>query len=107
MDDPALARRIGERARTLRRERGLTLQEVSGRSGITLSRLGRIELGERELSVGCLVRLARALGVGSGDLLGEPASGDPSVALASTLPDDPVEVRRRVLKALRALGGLP
>ena len=105
MDDTTLAGQIGERARALRLARRWTLQQVSDRSGLTLSRLGRIELGQRELSAAGLVRLAAALDVNVGALLGESVPGDPVVALADALPGDPEEMRRRVLSALRALAG--
>ena len=48
MDDAALAQRIGDRLRAIRRGRGLTLQQVSDASGVTMSRLSRIELAWRE-----------------------------------------------------------
>lgn len=105
MDDPELARRLGERVRGLRKARGLTLKEVASLSGLTLSRLGYVETGERELTVGALVRLARALGVGVNDLVGEPSPNDAVTSIVDRLPEDPIEVRRRVLGALRALDG--
>lgn len=105
MDDEALAKRIGERLRAIRRGRGLTLQEVSDASGVTMSRLSRIELAERELSVGALLRLSRALGVSVNDLLGEPTVSDPVAAMACALPADPEETRERLIAALRVLAG--
>src|SRR5437763_16081709 len=54
------ARRVGQRLRAIRRQKGLSLQEVEGASGheFKASVLGAYERGERIISVPRLQRLA-------------------------------------------------
>lgn len=105
MDDQTISTRVGAKVREVRKSRGLRLREVSERSGITLSMLSRIELGDRELGVPALIRLARALDVPASVLLGEGTghAAEAAVTLVDALPHDPEELRARVLAALRQL----
>ena len=64
--------------RALRRERGLSQEEVADRAGMAASTLSRLESGERRLALDHLPPLAQALGVSVGDLLA-PATADPRV----------------------------
>jgi transcriptional regulator with XRE-family HTH domain len=54
---------VGPRLRTLRRERGLSLQALARRSGLSVNAIGRVERGETSPTVSSLHRCARALGV--------------------------------------------
>ncbi|MGI6855562.1 cupin domain-containing protein [Mesorhizobium sp. 1B3] len=65
--------RVGERVRELRKARGLTLQEVAERSGLSLGFVSQIERGKSSPSVRVLARLADSLQVLIGDLF-EPAA---------------------------------
>jgi predicted transcriptional regulator/DNA-binding Xre family transcriptional regulator len=60
---------IGRRIRQLRAERGMTLEELSGAIGRAPSQLSVIENGKRELKLGELQKLSRALGVTTDALL--------------------------------------
>jgi transcriptional regulator with XRE-family HTH domain len=62
---------IGDRLRAIRRQKGLSLHEVEGRSGheFRASVLGAYERGERALSVTRLVRLAEIYDVPADQLL--------------------------------------
>ncbi len=60
----AVNARIGERLRQHRTERGWTLEELSGRSGVSRRMLINIEHGEGNPSIATLLRLSDALGVG-------------------------------------------
>jgi transcriptional regulator with XRE-family HTH domain len=51
-----------------RKESGLTLQEVSDLTGLSVSMLSRVERGERTMSPMTRVQLARRLGVAIHDL---------------------------------------
>lgn len=51
------------RLRQWRRDKGLSLEEVYGLSGISPAMLSRVERGQRELAPLTKVKLARALGV--------------------------------------------
>ncbi len=61
---PDLARRIGERIRELRLERGITSQETLADAAL-LHRtfIGRVERGETNVTVATLERICAALGV--------------------------------------------
>ncbi|MFI6019264.1 helix-turn-helix domain-containing protein [Streptomyces sp. NPDC051287] len=72
---------IGPRLRRLRRDRGLTLEALSARTGISVSTLSRLEAGKRSPSLDLLIPLARAHHVALDQLVAAPASGDPRVHL--------------------------
>jgi len=77
---------LGDRLRSAREARGLTLDQLTASTGISKAHLSRLESGARQPSVGILVELAAALGTRVGTLLGEDASGAP---LATFTPDAP------------------
>jgi transcriptional regulator with XRE-family HTH domain len=60
IDDDGYGRRVGERLRTIRRQKGLSLQDVEATSSqeFKASVLGAYERGERAISVPRLQRLA-------------------------------------------------
>lgn len=62
--------KIAERIDTLRKERGWTLVELANKAGISYSYLFRLFKGERFYSFETSERLARALGITLGRLLG-------------------------------------
>ncbi len=68
-----LTRRIGEVVRAHRVSRGLSLGELARAAGLSKSALARIEAQGGNPSVETLWRLARALELPLGALLGEPA----------------------------------
>ncbi|MGW4651307.1 helix-turn-helix domain-containing protein [Kitasatospora sp. NPDC004289] len=72
---------IGPRLRTLRRDRGLTLEALAESTGISVSTLSRLESGKRRPSLELLIPLARAHRVALDQLVAAPASGDPRVHL--------------------------
>jgi transcriptional regulator with XRE-family HTH domain len=79
-------RRLGERIRSRRRERGLTLVEVAERANLSHPFLSQVERGRAQPSMSSLFRIARALGVTQDWLL---AAGGPSTAT------EPVAVLRQ------------
>lgn len=66
----------GPNARSVRRAKGLTLDELAAQSGVSKGHLSRFERGEKSLSVATLMRVADALGTSVGRLLGEVIDGD-------------------------------
>jgi transcriptional regulator with XRE-family HTH domain len=64
-------RRITERLRRVRRERGLTLEQVAASAGVSAGYLSRVEQGHRIPSIGTLVVLARSLEVSVAELLAD------------------------------------
>jgi transcriptional regulator with XRE-family HTH domain len=71
--------RARRRLRELRKERGLTLQQVGERASIDVSTLSRLESGKRRLALDHIPGLAAALGVSTDELLGSSAPEDPRV----------------------------
>jgi transcriptional regulator with XRE-family HTH domain len=61
--DDGLDRAIGERVRALRAERGLTLDELAERSGVSRAMISRIERGESSATAQLLNRLCGGLGL--------------------------------------------
>jgi transcriptional regulator with XRE-family HTH domain len=77
---------LGDRLRSAREARGLTMDQLGASTGISKAHLSRLESGARQPSVGILVELAAALGTRVSTLLGEDAEGAP---LATFTPDAP------------------
>lgn len=55
--------KFGERLRQVRREQGLTLQEVADRLGVRLQCVSKVELKTKTWNAARTARFARALGV--------------------------------------------
>lgn len=102
---------------------GLTLKELSARSGVSSSHLGRVERGQRFPSAHILQRIARPLGFGeselfalAGYLLPQPSTAAEVIAennvrqldpiVARILAQEPVEVQRTVVAILTLLKGI-
>lgn len=60
---------IGGTIRLLRKELGLSQEELAHRSAIDRSHMGKIERGERNVSVVNMIRISRALGCKPSQLL--------------------------------------
>lgn len=50
----------------------MTIEKLAFTAGVSVSTVNRAEAGEHDPSVKSLVRIARALGVSVGELIGEP-----------------------------------
>ncbi|MEV7425252.1 helix-turn-helix domain-containing protein [Streptomyces sp. NPDC091212] len=70
---------VGPRLRALRRDRGTTLNQLSEKTGISLSTLSRLESGQRKPTLELLLPLAKAYGVQLDELVDAPPTGDPRV----------------------------
>jgi transcriptional regulator with XRE-family HTH domain len=75
-DDEALSS-VGPRLRALRLARGATLNQLSERTGISVSTLSRLESGRRKPTLELLLPLARAHQVPLDELVDAPQTGDP------------------------------
>lgn len=64
----AFSAAFGAHIRSLRRQAGLSQEEVAHRAGIHVTYLSGIERGRRNPSLGNIRRVALALGVSVGDL---------------------------------------
>jgi XRE family transcriptional regulator, regulator of sulfur utilization len=92
--------RVGSTLLALRQTQGLSLDELSRKAGVSKSMLSQIERNQANPTVAVVWRLATALGVGVGELLGDgrpapptivtvPAHGTPSLKS----PDGKCELR--------------
>jgi transcriptional regulator with XRE-family HTH domain len=72
---------VGPRLKHLRTQRGVTLADLSGTTGISTSTLSRLETGQRRPSLEVLLPLAQAYRVPLNELVGAPEVGDPRVRL--------------------------
>ncbi|MFC4909794.1 helix-turn-helix domain-containing protein [Actinomadura gamaensis] len=76
-------------ARTLRErraDRGMTLVELAGRSGVSRRMLTLIEKGEANPSLGTLERVGRALGLTFAQLVGAEPAGETAVVAPGAMP---------------------
>jgi transcriptional regulator with XRE-family HTH domain len=74
---------VGSTLQTLRQAQGLSLDELSRKAGVSKSMLSQIERNQANPTVAVVWRLATALGVGVGELLGD---GRPSAPAIVTVP---------------------
>lgn len=66
--DEKTIRTFGRKVREVREKRNMTMEDLSDRSGITYSQLGRIERGEINTSISHASILAKALKIPLSDL---------------------------------------
>lgn len=92
---------VGDRLRTLRQNRGMTLEQLSESTGTSLSTLSRLESGRRRPTLELLLPLARAYGVQLDELVGAPPTGDPRIH-----PRPVVREGRTLIPLTRHLGGM-
>jgi transcriptional regulator with XRE-family HTH domain len=72
---------VGPRLKQMRSQRGITLADLSERTGISKSTLSRLETGQRRPSLELLLPLAQTYRVPLDDLVGAPEVGDPRIRL--------------------------
>lgn len=85
---------IGTKVRTLRKEKGYTLKEVSGLTGLSISFISEIEREERNPSLSNLEKIAYALG----------STSDVILSGVSFNPNEIEEQFPNVMKVLRRDG---
>jgi transcriptional regulator with XRE-family HTH domain len=81
MDHDPVLDAVGQRLKSLRWQRQLSLAGLSALTGISTSTLSRLESGGRKPTLELLLALARAYQVPLDDLVGAPPAGDPRVRL--------------------------
>ena len=87
---------IGERIKTLRLERGLTQVQLGQRLDMTQPNLSAIERGARGVTVHQIVRIAKALGASTDEIL-----------LAEKAPAPGQRAKRKLLQRLQLVQDLP
>ncbi|NUQ78281.1 MAG: helix-turn-helix transcriptional regulator [Polyangiaceae bacterium] len=94
--------KVGREIRRRREALGLTLDQLSDRSGITPNYIGTIENGKRDASMSTLNGIAVGLGVPLGELLGTTLCFHPStIELARLFDQTTGEVQTAILVLLR------
>jgi transcriptional regulator with XRE-family HTH domain len=74
--------RVGDRLAQLRQAKGLSLDELSRQAGVSKSMLSQIERAQANPTIAVVWRLANALGVDMGSLLGDqPRMAAPAIAV--------------------------
>src|SRR5580765_3567270 len=91
----SLNRRIAARVKELRAARGLSLDALAGRSGVSRSMISLIERGESSPTAVVLEKLSAALGVMLASLFDAPASAPAALRRGKPSPGDGVVARRR------------
>lgn len=69
IDETALLIRLGQRIRTLRKDRGLTIKELASSTGLSLRFLSQLEAGEGNIAVSRLAQIANVLEIRLSELL--------------------------------------
>lgn len=67
--DQEVLKKFGEKVRKLRKEKGMSQEQLADEAGIERSYMGTIERGERNPTLLKVFRIAKALKVSAGDLL--------------------------------------
>lgn len=107
--DRALLRAVGRRVSEARKSRGYTQEQLSEVVGIEPVTLSRLETGHRALSLSMLARIAEALGLGLGELLGverdlpEPEHGPDELELLRLYGRLSPSGKEAVLRLLREM----
>jgi len=70
-----LQRRVGERVRSLRTDRGLTQRQLADRVCVSRPSIANVEAGRQNVGLRQLCALAGALGVGIAELVAEVGGG--------------------------------
>jgi transcriptional regulator with XRE-family HTH domain len=66
---PHHRRKVGETIRTYRKQRGLTQEKLAEKADLHHNFIGEVERGNMEISLGSLLKIAKALGVKVRDLV--------------------------------------
>jgi len=87
--------------RTLRKRRGLTLEAVSEKSGISIAVLSKLERNQSRAEVETLYRLAKVFGLSGSDLLSLAESRTATCAQQSSYQSGPFQFDRVEFKGVR------
>jgi transcriptional regulator with XRE-family HTH domain len=98
---------IGVRIREVRLARGLTLQALSSRSGLSPSMLSLVERGRASPSIGSLIVIVNSLGVTMTDIMPNNSAAEESLVVRATdqpLVETAQHVIRRIIRDDRSRG---
>jgi transcriptional regulator with XRE-family HTH domain len=105
-DDPSRA--FGNRVRELRDAAGLTLEQLSQRSGVSRAMLSKVERGEKSPTIGIATKIAHSLETSLSELIGANPSDGAAVVLRRThrpiFCDPETGFERHVVSAATGVG---
>lgn len=126
MVEAVSAERLGSRVKELRRERGLTLEALAGRSGISRAMISKIERGEKNPTLVVAAKIAEGFGLTLSQVVGmeerrevvvvpregrmimrDPETGFERQLLSPTFGRRAVELVRNVVPEGSTSGGFP
>ena len=70
---------IGERIRTMREQKNMTIEALADRSGLNMNQINMIEDGTETYSLAPLIKIARVLGTRIGTFLDDQSSDEPII----------------------------
>ena len=79
-----ISRHLGQRLRQLRAERGWSLENLAGSSGVSRSMLSQIEREQANPTLAVTLRIAQAFGMSLGELVEEPGASSSVTVIRST-----------------------
>ena len=99
---------IGDRLRSIRKNKKISIYQISKETGISQNHISSVELGKRQPTIDTLARLAKPLGITLAELFNE----DNTVSVLTdkerillenyrTLPDDKAEALLIISNALK------
>ena len=93
---------IGLKIREIRKNKGLTQEDLAQRSGVAQSAISYIERQGKQPNIDTIIRIANTLGVSIADILGEAASVQPHsylpIDLETFLDQEPIYFNGTVLE---------
>ena len=102
--------KLGERIRTLRRERGLTQHDLAEKAEVDSKYIGQIERAETNPTIKLIARIAEELNVSLAELFTFPPEKYvvkkeefENIKISDLIKDKPAEIQQLILKAIKAL----
>jgi Predicted transcription factor, homolog of eukaryotic MBF1 len=99
-----LVKKVGERIRRLRKERGLSQEELAERSGLHTNYVGQVERGEKNLTLETLEKIVSGLDISLEQLfryLSPMESKDALAEIIGLLSERSADDHEMALKVLR------
>lgn len=95
---------IGNRIRSIREERGMTQEQLSLASGLSIKHISAMERGIKNSRISTILSVSEALGVTPNDLLLEASlDSDVESIIRNKLSTIPVEKQKRLVKVIDTL----
>jgi transcriptional regulator with XRE-family HTH domain len=103
-------RLVGDRIRQLRKERGLSQEQLAAESDLHCTHIGSIERGQKNWSIDTLIKITKGLNVEIGDLFNFPMPPADAKKMKKSLIEDintsspeAIKIVSDLLKSLKSL----